>query len=298
MSVSRIDTLGLGPNHPGMTSSSLTLVLGATGKTGSRVAARLEAHHVPIRRAAPSGADVAFDWDDAGTYDATLENIDRVYLLGPLMRTDFASQVSTFLDRAEAAGTSHITYLSINDVQAYPGATAQRRVELDLESRTSLTHTILRPAWFMQNFDTFLRPVDEQITVPTGDGTEAFVDVDDIAAVATAALLDPVAHHGAYYAITGPEALTVAQAVEILSTATGQEIRHYDIHPAAWVAGLTGAGIPSDYVEAMRKLAETVAAGRGAQPTNVVAQVTGAPPRSFVDFAAETAAAWATAEAG
>lgn len=281
-----------------MTSSSLTLVLGATGKTGSRVAARLEAHNVPVRRAAPSGADVAFDWDDAGTYDAALESVGRVYLLGPLMRTDFASQVSSFLDRAEAAGTRHVTYLSINDIRAYPGATAQRRVELDLESRTSLTHTFLRPAWFMQNFDTFLRPVDGQIAVPTGDGPEAFVDVDDIAAVAATTLLDPVAHSGAYYTITGPEALTVAQAAQILSTATDQEIRHYDIDPAAWVAGLTDAGIPSDYVAAMRKLAETIAARRGAQPTNVVAKVTGAPARSFAEFAEETAAAWATAEAG
>ena len=281
-----------------MDSSSPTLVLGATGKTGSRVAARLEAHNVPVRRAAPSGADVAFDWEVAGTYDAALENIDGVYLLGPLLRTDFASQVSTFLDRAEAAGTSHITYLSINDIQAYPAATAQRRVELDLESRTRLTHTILRPAWFMQNFDTFLRPVDGQITVPTGDGTEAFVDVDDIAAVAAATLLDPGAPRGAYYTITGPEALTVAQAAEILSAATHQEIRHYDIDPAAWVIGLTEAGIPPDYVEAMRKLGETIAAGRGAQPTNVVTLVTGAPAQSFADFAKETAAAWATAEAG
>ena len=177
-------------------------------------------------------------------------------------------------------------------------ATAQRRVELDLESRTGLTHTILRPAWFMQNFDTFLRPVDGQITVPTGDGTEAFVDVDDVAAVAAATLLDPVPHRGAYYTITGPEARTVAQAAEFLSAATGQEIRHYDIDPAAWVVALTAADIPSDYVEAMRKLAETIAAGRGAHPTNVVAQVTGAPARSFADFAEETAAAWATAEAG
>jgi hypothetical protein len=48
----------------------------------------------------------------------------------------------------------------------------------------------------------------------------------------------------------------------------------------------------------MRKLAETIAERRGAEPTNVVAQVTGAPARSFADFAAETAAAWATAEAG
>jgi uncharacterized protein YbjT (DUF2867 family) len=281
-----------------MNSSSLTLVLGATGKTGSRVADQLEAHNVPVRRAARSGADVVFDWDDARTYDAVLENVDRVYLIGPLLRTDFATQVSAFLDRAEAAGTSHVTYLSMYDVQAAPPATAQRRVERDLESRNRLSHTILRPAWFMQNFsDTFLRPVDGQIIVPTDDGSEAFVDVDDIAAVSTATLLDPAAHHLAYYAITGPEALTVAQAAEILSEATGEAIRHLDIDRTEWVSGVIAAGVPPEYVEVMRALTETIAAGRGAHPTDVVAEVTGAAARSFADFAQATATAWAAAEA-
>ena len=281
-----------------MTSSTHTLVLGATGKTGSRVADKLQAHGVPVRRAARSGADVAFDWDEPRTYDAALESVDRIYLLGPLLRADFATQVSSFLDRAEAARASHVTYLSIKDVTAAPATTAQRAVELDLESRSGLTHTILRPAWFMQNFDNFLKPAEGQIAVPTGDGAEAFVHVDDVAATATATLLDPVGHNRAYYEITGPEALTVAQAAAILSDATGEAISHFDIDPAAWVAGLIAAGIPSDYVEVMRALAETIAAGRGAQPTDVVVQVTGAPARSFADFARAAAAVQAPAAAG
>jgi uncharacterized protein YbjT (DUF2867 family) len=103
-----------------------------------------------------------------------------------LLRADFATQVSAFLDRAEAADASHVTYLSIKDVAAAPATTAQRAGELDLESRNGLTHTILRPAWFMQNFDNFLKPVDGQIAVPTGDGAEAFIHVDDVATTATA----------------------------------------------------------------------------------------------------------------
>jgi uncharacterized protein YbjT (DUF2867 family) len=274
-----------------MTSSAHTLVLGGTGKTGSRVADNLSEHNLAVRRAARSGADVAFDWDEPRTYDAALESIDRIYLLGPLLRADFATQVSAFLDRAEASGASHVTYLSMYAVEALPATTAQRRVELDLESRDSLSHTVLRPAWFMQNFENFLRPVDGLIAVPTGNGAEAFVHVDDVAAVATATLLDPLAHHGAYYAITGPQALTVAQAAEVLSDATGAAISHLDIDPDAWAAGLSAAGIPSDYVEVMRALAQAIAIGRGAQPTDVVARVTGAPARSFADFARAAATA-------
>ncbi|HEY2657929.1 MAG TPA: NmrA family NAD(P)-binding protein [Solirubrobacteraceae bacterium] len=269
-----------------MNSSPLTLVLGATGKTGSRVAAKLEAHNVPVRRAGRSGTEVVFDWDDATTHGAALEGVERIYLIGPLLRTDFAAQVGDFLDLAQAAGTRHVTYLSMHDLQAAPAETAQRRVELDLAGRVGLTHTILRPAWFMQNFsESFLAPLNGTIVVPTGNGAEAFVDVEDVAAVATETLLEPTAHHSAQYAITGPEALTVAQAAAILGQATGETIRHQDIDRAAWAAGLTANGVPADYAEVVRALTETIATGRGAQPTDIVARVTGSAPRSFADFA-------------
>ena len=111
-----------------MNSPSLTLVLGATGKTGSRVAAKLEARNVIVRGAARSGTEVVFDWDDATTHRAALEEVERIYLVGPLLRTDFAAQVGAFLDRAQAAGTRHVTYLSMYNIQAAPAETAQRRV--------------------------------------------------------------------------------------------------------------------------------------------------------------------------
>ena len=86
---------------------------------------------------------------------------------------DFAGQVSTFLDLAEATGVHHVTYLSAYGIEQAPPQVAPRAVELDLIGRGELTHSILRPAWFMQNFsETFLKPIDGLITVPTGDGAE------------------------------------------------------------------------------------------------------------------------------
>jgi uncharacterized protein YbjT (DUF2867 family) len=193
---------------------STTLVLGGTGKTGSRVARKLTKLGLSVRTAAPTGADVRFDWDDPATHRPALADVDRVYLLAPVMRTDFAGQVSSFLDLAEAAGVRHVTYLSaFGTGQVPPQWAAHRAVELDLMGRGAITHSILRPAWFMQNFsETFLRPADGLITVPTGDGAEAFVDAEDIAAVAAATLASPGAHAGAQYAPTGPQALTVSDA--------------------------------------------------------------------------------------
>src|SRR3984893_7170988 len=188
-----------------MNPASLTLVLGATGKTGSRVANRLLSRGLPVRTAARSGADAHFDWDDPETYAPALHGVKRVYLLGPVMRTDFADQVSVFLNQAEAAGTRHITYLSAYGIESAPPETAMRSVELDVLGRPGLTHAILRPAWFMQNFsETFLKPVGGAIMVPAGDGAEAFVDAEDIAAVASATLADPQAPAGAPYAPTAP----------------------------------------------------------------------------------------------
>jgi uncharacterized protein YbjT (DUF2867 family) len=281
-----------------MTSDPLTLILGATGKTGSRTASRLRSRGLPVRTAARSGADAHFDWDNPGTCAPALHGVSRVYLLGPVMRTDFADQVSAFLDQAEAAGVRHVTYLSAYGTDSAPPETAMRSVELDLLGRPGLTHAILRPAWFMQNFsDTFLKPAGGAIMVPAGDGAEAFVDAEDIASVASATLADPQAHAGAQYALTGPEALTIAEAAKIISDVSGRTIDYRDTDREEWVAATVAGGVPADYGAVLRALTETIASGHGARPNNDVAKVTGAAPARFADFARRTAAAWAGEEA-
>jgi uncharacterized protein YbjT (DUF2867 family) len=275
-------------------SDSLTLVLGATGKTGSRVASRLRSRGLPVRTAARSGADAHFDWDDPETYAPALHGVNRVYLLGPVMRADFAGQVSVFLDQAEAAGARHVTYLSAYGVDSAPPETAMRRVELDLIGRPGLTHAILRPAWFMQNFsETFLKPIGGAIVVPAGDGAEAFVDAEDIAAVASATLAGPQAHAGAQYALTGPDALTLEEAAKIISDVSGQAVDYTDIDRDEWVAGAVAGGVPAEYGAVLSVLTETIASGRGSRPSNDIEKATGARPTSFADFARRTAAAWA-----
>jgi uncharacterized protein YbjT (DUF2867 family) len=273
-----------------------TLVLGATGKTGSRVAANLINRALPVRTAARSGAGVRFDWGDRGSYAPALKDVERVYLLAPILRTDFAEDVSAFLDDAQAAGVAHVTFLSAYGMEHAPAEVASRSVELDLQRRTRLGHTILRPAWFMQNFsETFLRPINGAIMVPTGNGSEAFIDADDIAAAAAITLADPAAHAGASYSLTGPQALTVSQAAALISEATGQTITHLDLDRDAWIAGAIANGVPAEYEAVLRPLTETVASGNGSRPNGMVEQITGTPPRTFRDFAHKNAAAWSEA---
>ena len=78
---------------------SSTLVLAGTGKTGSRVAGKLTKLGLSVRAAARNGADARFDWDDPATHNPALVDVDRVYLVAPVMKMDFAGQVSSFLSR-------------------------------------------------------------------------------------------------------------------------------------------------------------------------------------------------------
>jgi len=177
------------------------------------------------------------------------------------MRMDFADRVSVFLDQAgpPAPDTSPISA---------PPETAIRRVELDLRGRPGVTHAILRPAWFMQNFsETFLKPAGSAIAVPAGNGAEAFADADDITAVASPTLADPQAHAGAQYALTGPEALTIAEAAKIISDVSGQVIDYTDIDRDEWIAAAITGGVPAAYGAVLSVLTETIASGHGSLPS-------------------------------
>jgi len=276
------------------TSTPTVLVLGGTGTTGSRLVPKLAELGLCVRSAARRGADVRFDWNDPTTYRPALEGVDRVYLMTPVLeQAELIDLVGNFLDQAAAAGVQHATYLSAYGMEAAPPEVGPRAVELELSSRHDFTHSIVRPAWFMQNFsEGHLVPVDGFITVPTGEGTEAFVDVGDIAAVAAVTLADPEAHAGAAYAPTGPEAMTVGDAADIIATITGEPMTHADIDRQAWIQASIAAGVPADYSGMLAMLTETVASGHGAQPNNDIEHVTGVPATTFTDFARRTAPQW------
>jgi uncharacterized protein YbjT (DUF2867 family) len=280
-------------------SRQTTLVLGGTGRTGSLVARKLAECGVSTRTASRHGADVPFDWDNPATHRPALAGVDRIYLVTPVMRVTYAGLVSDFLDLAEASGVRHVTYLSAYGSDQAPPEVDIRAVELDLMSRRTFTSSVLRPAWVMQNFsDEHLPVVQDMITVPTAGGAEAFVDAADIAAVAVETLADPDAHAGALYAPTGPEALTVAEAADIIAGVAGRPVSHNDIERSVWIDGAIAAGVvPADYGVVLNWLTATIASGHGSRPNDDVRRVTGSPPASFADFARHNARAWAVSAA-
>jgi uncharacterized protein YbjT (DUF2867 family) len=209
------------------------------------------------------------------------------------MRVDFAGVVSRFLDEAERARVRHVTYLSAYGAEHAPPEMALRAVELDLASRTSLSHSILRPAWFMQNFsESFLNPVNDEIAVACGTGAEAFVSAEDIASVAVVTLSSPARHAGRAYAPTGPDALTFEEAAGFISIAAGRKVTYRDIDRNAWINAMIKAGVPAEYGEVLRSLSQTVASGHGSRPNDDVLVATGTAPTRFEEFAVKTAPAW------
>ncbi len=277
------------------------LVLGGTGKTGRRVAAQLAAAGHTARAAArtpgpaaPGVVPVRFAWDERETYDAALDGVDAVYLVPPARRLDHAPLGRAFLERVRAAGAQRVVVLSARGVDHAPPEAPLRAMELAVEA-SGLPGTVLRPSWFMQNLsEDWLRDGvvhDGVVPVPTGDGRTAFVDCEDIAAVAVAALTQD-GHAGRAYELTGPAALTWARAAEVVGAAAGREVRHVDVDPAAWEADAVQAGFDPAYAALLGMLFAGVRAGAEDGTTDGVRAATGRAPTSLEAFAAREAAAW------
>jgi uncharacterized protein YbjT (DUF2867 family) len=263
------------------------LITGATGKTGRRLSSLLRRNTTTVRRAARHGADLGFDWDQPATYDAALADVDAVYLVQPTLRFDHAPLVSHFLDRAERAGVRHVTLLSARGVDHAPAEVPMRAIELDLAGRSGLSHAILRPGWFLQDFSEWLwhPSIVERgiIATPAGDGAEAFVDADDIAAVALATLVD-AGHAGPEYELTGPAAITFDEVARAISFAAGRPVRHEVVSTGEWAASATALGLPADYAAMLASLLAGIADGTGETTTPDVERVLGRPARSVDDF--------------
>jgi uncharacterized protein YbjT (DUF2867 family) len=278
-------------------SKQIALILGGTGRTGSLIAKELTDRGVQAHTASRHDSDLLFDWDDPNTYAAALAGVDRVYLVTPTMRIRYVEPVAKFLDLAEAAGVAHVTLLS-----TYNGDRALKDIDVaavedQVAKREGFTHTILRPAWVMQNFtDDHLPVVDGLLIVPSGGGAEAFVDALDIAEVAVETLLYPAEHAGAAYSLTGPEALTFDDVARTIAAVSRRPVTYQDIDQESWINGAIAAGVPADYAKMLEWLTGSIMAGQGSKPSGDVETALGRPATSFEVFAHRSAAVWTVQE--
>jgi uncharacterized protein YbjT (DUF2867 family) len=262
-----------------------TLVLGGTGKTGRRVVERLSARGLPVRIGARSG-EPRFDWDDSSTWAGALEGVGSVYVTHYLDAIPGAAEtVGSFAELAVGSGVSRLVLLSGRGEEE-----AERVDQAVLDSGAALT--ILRSTWFAQNFSENYW-VDEilggELSLPAGEMPEPFVDADDIADVAVAALTDD-SHIGQVYELTGPRLLTFADAVEEIGRAAGRELRYAPVSIEDYAAVAAEQGLPADVIELLTYLFSEVLDGRNAHLADGVQRALGREPRDFSDYARDAAA--------
>jgi uncharacterized protein YbjT (DUF2867 family) len=263
-------------------------VLAATGKSGRRVTAALRADGHPVR-AASRRAEVRFDWQDERTWPAVTDEVHAVYLVAP----DDPAPVQPFVDLAAKAGVERLVLLSGREADKWEGRFGHAMTAAEHVVRTSeLDWTIVRANNFMQNFtedDLFHAPLlAGRLALPTGGVPEPFIDLDDLAAV-VARLLTTDGHAGRIYELSGPTAVTFADAVAAISAAAGRPIRFEEITPAAYVDELRTGGVDEAWVTELSSMFEILREGLVATPAPGVEQVIGRPPRTFTDWVARTA---------
>ena len=262
------------------------LVLGATGKTGRRVVAQLEARGVKPRLGSRR-ATLPFDWEDCSTWEAPLEGVGAVYLAlaSELAGPGSAERIEKFARFASSHGVERVVLI------------CGRGEEDALEWEATIAEyfgrwTVVRASWFNQNFSEgiFLNMVRRgYIELPAGAVPEPFVDVEDIAAVATAALLGD-GHDQQIYEVTGPRLLTFADIALELTRCMGRTIEFRDVPLDLYCERFADSGAVPEEVAVMRHLFGTVLDGRNAHLGDGVERALGRVPRDFSQFARDVAA--------
>lgn len=276
-------------SQPTHNTPEMTLVLGGTGKTGRRVVERLEARGVPARIGSRS-AEPPFEWHDPKTWPPVLRNVAAVYIVytPDLAVPGAADAIQTFVDLAVDSGVRRLVLLSGRGEEE-----AQRceRIVQDAGAES----TILRASWFSQNFsEAFFRDLvlGGVVALPAGEVAEPFVDAEDIADVAVAALTES-GHAGQLYELTGPRLLTFSEATAEIARETGREISYRPIAVDELASTLREQGVPEDFVALISYLFSEVLDGRNAQLADGVQRALGRTPRDFTEYVRDAAAAGA-----
>ena len=261
------------------------LVIGGTGKTGQKVVKRLSeaGHNVRIgsRSATP-----AFDWENPETWSQSMEGMDKVYItFQPDLAVPGALEaIEELTKKAKQSNVKKLVLLS---------GKGEREAELceQVVIHSGLDYTIVRASWFNQNFSEsfFLEPILEGfVALPQAEAKVPYVDTDDIADVAVAALLGEE-HNGKIYQLTGPRQLTFKEVIQEISDATGRDIAFTPIALPAYTQVMKQQGVPADFVWLIEYLfSEVLGNPNNAEITHDIEKVLGRKPKDFSDYVSDT----------
>ena len=276
------------------------LVTGATGTNGLEVVKQTLARggrvRALVRDAAAARAVLPpevepFEGDFSRRESAlrAMQGVERVFLLAAVHERMEEFECG-FIDAAREARITHVVKFSA--IGAHPASNtffgrAHGRCEAALAA-SGLAYTILQPTFFMQNSLWSAESIKRDGTIynATGTGASGHVDARDIAAVAAAALTEPIERHaGEMYLITGPERLTWADIAERFTRVLGRAVRHVSLPDDAYVDAMQRqGGMPAWQARAVLELEVRCRGGDFSALTDVVERVTKRRPGTFEDF--------------
>lgn len=266
-------------------------VTGATGAIGGRVARLLadagRRQRLLVRDAgrAPAigGAEVAeCAYRDRASSEQALRGVTTLLMVSAAEAADRLDEHRTFLDAAAAAGVRHVVYTSFYG--AAPTCTftlgrdhwATEQHALALHEQAGIEVTFLRDNLYL-DFLPGLVGEDGVIRGPAGDGRMSGVARDDVAAAAFAVLVDPDAHRGATYDLTGPEELGLDDVAHIVGTALGREVSYHRESIEEAYASRRRWPAPDWQYDAWVSTYTAIAAGEMAGVSGDVERLTGRP---------------------
>ncbi len=272
------------------------LIIGASGTVGSEVVRLLKSTGHSVRTTtSKQPKDASAVQVNLATGDGVknaFEGVDKAFLLSPPGYADHYKMLSPLIQEAKRQGLKKVvlmTAMGANAVETSPF----RRAEIELE-KSGLTYNIIRPNWFLQNFNTFwAQGIREQggIFLPAGTAQTSFIDARDISAV-IAKLLTSTEFDNQALDLTGSQALTHQQIADEISAAIGKKVVYQDCKPEDLKKGLLTAGLPADYVDFMLMIFGFLHDGNNARLTPSVKDVLGREPRTVKDYVKTFQQAW------
>ncbi len=279
---------------------SSTLVIGANGTVGSEIVRLLRAAgHTVLKATSRPVTDpvteVHLNLVTGAGLDTALKGVGKVFMLAPPGYTNQDELLNPVIDAAKAHGVQKIVLMTAMGANADENAPI-RKAELHLE-RSGLAYNIIRPNWFMQNFNTFwIQGILEhgKIFLPVGTAKGSFIDARDISAVA-ARLLSTDDFNQRDFDLTGGVALDHDAVAAILSKVTGQTITFQDIPEGDMRSALLQAGLPPAYAEFLLLILGFFKLGYSERTTDAVQTLLGRPPITLEQYAADYCGAWVKA---
>lgn len=271
-------------------------VTGVTGNLGGRITRLLADAGVEQRLlvrtpakapAVPGSTVVSAEYADRDAVRRACAGLDVVLMVSAAESEHRLDEHRAFVDSATEAGVRHLVYISF--FNASPEATfllaRDHYVTEQHIERSEMAFTFLRDNLYA-DFLPMLAGEDRVLRGPAGDGRVSAVAQDDIAAAASGVLLDPAAHEGRTYSLTGPEALTLAEVAETLGRAHGSQFRYHDETLEEAYASRAAFGAPAWQVDAWVSTYTAIASGELAGVSDDLERLTGRPATSLADLLA------------